>query len=102
MAASTFRNGSSWKPQFDLTKAVQAGSLEIRNDAGTLVRSIPTKASPTGSIRDVAWDGRDAAGSLVTPGTYTWNLAVSATDTSGGAVSIDGQHSPTGQVQVHR
>jgi hypothetical protein len=91
-----------WKAQFDLTKAVAGGTLEIRNVAGTLVRSLTTTADTMGSLRGVSWDGRDSAGRRVPAGSYTWTLNVPASDGSGTAVSVDGSGAAVGTVTVKR
>lgn len=104
LAPASFRAkaGKTWRPQFDLTKAVAAGTLEIRNSAGVLVRSLATKAGSSGSIRGVAWNGRNSAGKLVPAGKYTWTLNVSGTDASGAALSVDGLRPASGTLKVTR
>lgn len=89
-----------WRPQFDLTQAVRAGSIEIRRADGTLVRTLPTRASAQGSIRGPAWDGTDASGKKVPPGRYHWTLIVEGGDGSGAATAVDGSGPATGTVTV--
>jgi hypothetical protein len=85
LASGSFRatGTHTWKPRFDLSKAVAAGRLELRNAAGTLVRTLVTKGSAFGSIRGVSWDGRDDAGTRVPAGTYTWTPCRCCTCPSG-------------------
>jgi hypothetical protein len=101
LAPSSFAAGKKWKPQFDLTKAVGAGTIQIKNAAGAVVRTLPTKASSLGSLRGITWNGRDAAGKKVPAGVYTWTLSVAASDGSGTAVPVDGAaQAPSGTVRV--
>ncbi|HQY98445.1 MAG TPA: FlgD immunoglobulin-like domain containing protein [Propionicimonas sp.] len=104
LGGATFkaRGKARWQPKFDLTKAVQAGTLELRNGAGVLVRALPTKATSTGSVRGVSWDGRNSAGKRVAAGTYAWTLKVDASDASGAALSVDGLRPASGTVKVTR
>ncbi|HEY3339041.1 MAG TPA: FlgD immunoglobulin-like domain containing protein [Propionicimonas sp.] len=75
---------ASWKPQFDATKGLAAGSLVIRNAAGIAVRTLASAATKDGSIRSITWNGRAEDGVTPVPaGTYTWELAVPAADGSG-------------------
>ncbi len=80
----------SWKPEFDTTKALDAGTVTISNAAGEVVRTFDLDASEDGSIRDVVWDGTDEAGLDVATGTYTWQLVVPAADGSGNVTRVDG------------
>jgi hypothetical protein len=89
---------SPWKAALDLTKPVAAGTLEIRTKAGTLVRTLVTAASATGSLRGIAWDGRDDAGAEVAKGTYRWTLVVSGADGSGVARDVTGTAAATGRI----
>ena len=49
--ADVVRRGQTWRPQFDFTAAVVAGVVEVRDEAGALVPSLPTKAAAEGSVR---------------------------------------------------
>ena len=100
IAPPTFAGGALWRPQFDLTQAVRAGSIEIRRTDGTLVRTLPTRASAQGSIRGPAWDGTDTSGKRVPPGRYGWTLVVEGADGSGAATAVDGSGPATGTVTV--
>ena len=78
---------ASWKPQFDATKGLSAGSLVIRNAAGVAVRTLASAATKDGSIRSITWNGRAEDGVTPVPaGTYTWELTVPAADGSGNLV----------------
>ena len=95
-----FSASSSWVPQLDLTKAVNAGTLVIKNAAGTVVRSLATAASADGSIRGVSWDGKDASAKAVPVGTYSYTLNATAADGTGAVVGIDGVAAAGGTVVV--
>lgn len=45
------RRGQTWRPQFDFTAAVVAGVVEVHDEAGALVPSLPTKAAAEGPVR---------------------------------------------------
>lgn len=80
----------SWPLELDTTKAVEAGTLTITDADGEVVRTLATEAGPDGSVRGVAWDGRDEDGEDVPVGDYTWQLVAAATDGSGNVVGVDG------------
>jgi hypothetical protein len=61
--------GTPLRLALDLSKPVLAGVLTIRDPAGTVVASLPSPASPDGSLRSLVWDPGTAA-----PGTYSWTL----------------------------
>ncbi len=88
---------SPWDTAIDLTKAVTAGSLVIRDRAGRVVRTLATPPSPTGSIRGISWTGRDATGKQL-KGTFTWELIAAATDGSGFAGSVSGDGPAKGTI----
>ena len=92
--------GVRWTPELDTTKALRAGQIVISADDGTPVRSLATPASADGSIRGVAWDGRDAYGRGVPAGTYTYRLVADAVDGTGTVVSVDGTGTASGKVSV--
>ncbi|HEY3544962.1 MAG TPA: FlgD immunoglobulin-like domain containing protein [Propionicimonas sp.] len=89
----------SWSADIDLTKPVKAGELRITTSTGTMVRAIPVPASNNGSLRGITWNGKDAAGAVVLPGTY--NFALTSTDAAGAPVAaVDGTNRAIGKVQV--
>jgi hypothetical protein len=90
----------SWHLDIDLTKAVRAGRLELRDAGGQLIRSLKVPASRDGSIRNIRWDGKDSGGRLVAAGTYTYRLTSVAADGTGGVRAADGSASPVGTVVV--
>jgi hypothetical protein len=89
-----------WLVDIDLTKPVKAGTLEVRNASGSLVRSVAVPASANGSLRGVAWDGKDSAGKAVPSGNYTYRLVSAAADGSGPARAVDGTDRALGTVTV--
>lgn len=90
---------SPWKPQFDLTKPLKAGSITIKNSSGTVVATIPVPASTDGSIRGISWKGVNANGAALPAGAYTWILNVS--DATGKvARSADGSAAATDSLTV--
>jgi flagellar hook capping protein FlgD len=91
--------GTGWTPEFDISKPMTAVALRIRDRAGRLVRTIPGTAAD-GSIRDVTWDGRTAAGTPAPAGRYTWTLSARTVDGEGGLVDVDGGSTVAGTVTV--
>lgn len=91
-----------WRPQLDVSKQITVGTLEFRDAAGRLVRSLPTYATTRGALRTVSWDGRNASGRLVKAGTYTWTLNVEAQDGTGRVTAVDGLGPAAGTVKVTR
>lgn len=86
---------SSWAPRFELTKTV-TWSLTIRS-GDTVVRTLSGGAA-LGAVRPV-WDGKNASGVVVAPGSYTWSLSANATDGDGALRRYNGSAGPvTGAV----
>lgn len=92
----------AWSPQFDLTKALDAGQVVIRDPQGEVVRTLRTAATTDGSVRGVTWDGRSDTGAFVAAGDYRWQLVVAAADGSGTATGVDGTSVPGGTIAVTR
>ncbi|HQY98551.1 MAG TPA: FlgD immunoglobulin-like domain containing protein [Propionicimonas sp.] len=92
--------GRLLRVELDATKALSRGTAEIRDAAGGLVRSLSFGAAPDGSVRDLVWDGRDAAGTPVPLGDYSWSLAATAADGTGSLVKVDGSAGVGGGVRV--
>lgn len=92
----------AWSPQIDVTKALAAGQLLIRDASGAEARTLRTPDSPDGSLRGIAWDGRLDDGSYAPAGTYTWELVAAAADGSGAVVGVDGGSVPGGTITVTR
>lgn len=102
--ASFNPNAGAWSAQFDATKALSAGTLEIGHGTGedaVVDRVLEVPASADGSIRGVAWDGRSDAGEWVADGAYTWTLKTAdATDAGKPLVAVDGTSAASGKVTV--
>lgn len=98
-------DGPAWRPQLDLTKAVEAGIIEIADASGTVVATVATPAAPDGSIRGVTWNGvaeppNTGSDPLVPDGVYRWVYRAQASDGSGEVVSVDGTANPGGVLTV--
>lgn len=91
---------ASWTAEVDLSKPVDAGTLQIVNQSGTVVREIPVEESLDGSLRDLSWDGRNTGGVRVPDGTYQLKFTNQASDGSGAVVGIDGAVGTQGSVTV--
>lgn len=91
---------SPWTVALDVTKPIAAGMLTVRSSDGRVVRSVGAAASASGSVRGLSWDGRDAAGTRVTPGSYTWEYDAQAADGTGSLRDVTGQHAPGGTIRV--
>jgi hypothetical protein len=81
----------SWPLELDTTKALAEGTMTITGADGAVVRTFTTDASVDGSLRGLAWDGRDEDGADVPVGTYHWNLVAPAADGTGNVVGVDGK-----------
>ena len=95
-----FTKVSTWVPDIDTTKPLNAGTLVIKNGSGQAVRTFATPATTDGSIRGISWDGKNASGDPVLPGTYTYTLTASATDGTGAVVALDGVSAASGPLTV--
>ena len=102
LAKASVKAGKKWTPQVDMSKALKAGVLEIRDRSGRVVRTISTKATATGSLRTLSWDGRNSAKKKVPAGTYTWTLRADATDGTGTLTDVTGTAAASGEVKVIR
>jgi hypothetical protein len=89
-----------WAVDIDVTKPLRSGTLEVRNAAGAVVRNVAVPASANGSLRGIAWDGKDSAGKVVPSGTYSYKLMSVAVDGSGAARAVDGTDRYLGKVTV--
>jgi hypothetical protein len=106
MAPATFRpDAGPWTPEFDATKPLSAGTLEISHGTGSSMvvdRVLSVPRSSDGSIRDVSWDGKDDSGNPVADGQYTWTLKVAdAADAGKALFAIDGRSPASGTVAVN-
>lgn len=105
VAPATFRPyAGPWTPEFDATKPLSAGTLEISHGSGSgsvVDRVLDVPPSSDGSIRDVSWDGKDSSGNPVADGQYTWTLKVTdAADAGKALFAIDGRSPASGTVAV--
>lgn len=102
--ASFNPNAGAWKPEFDTTKALAEGTLEISHGTGldlVVDRELTVPASSDGSIRGVSWDGKNTAGEWLADGAYTWTLKTTdAADPDKDLVAIDGTSAASGTVTV--
>lgn len=98
VAAEEVGVGSEWTFELDATKALAAGTLELRSK-GKLVRALPFPASEDGSLR-LSWDGRDDDGVPVPAGRYTWQVKAAGADGTGALVRVDGSAGVSGSVVV--
>jgi len=106
VAPATFRPyAGPWTPEFDATKPLSAGTLEISHGTGSGVvvdRVLSVPPSSDGSIRDVSWDGKDDSGNPVADGKYAWTLKVTDAADGGKALfAIDGTSPASGTVAVN-
>jgi hypothetical protein len=97
-APASFTIGDSWLADIDLTKALAAGKLEIRNAHGELVRSVAVPATASGSLRGITWDGKTDSGRYASGGAYTFTLTSAAVDGSGTVTAVDGTDRSLGSV----
>lgn len=97
----SFDAGSAaWKPRFDVTKPLTGVKLTLRQ--GTTVVATLSGTGVTGTVRDLAWNGRTAAGGAAPAGAYTWTLTADARDGDGAVTNIDGSSAVTGTVYLTR
>jgi len=76
-------SGSSTEVGYFLPAEAAAVQINIYDDQGRVVRTIPSSDGAVGA-HHVTWDGTDEAGTLLEPGTYT--IGVTAKDADGQAV----------------
>jgi len=89
-----------WQLEIDVTKAVKAGRLELRNSAGEVIRTIKVSASTTGSLRGISWDGRTSTGKRAAKGTYRLRLVAVAVDGSGSVLDVNGGATAIGTLDI--
>jgi hypothetical protein len=84
--------GHSWDASFFASEGLTHCAVTISVDA-TTVRVLPCNTTQmiVGEAV-VSWDGRNAAGSIVPPGTYAWTLT--AADADGSLLNADGTDGP--------
>ena len=89
-----------WVPQFDLSKPVS--SVLIRISRGSEVVRTLTATALDGSVRDLAWTGRDEFGVAVPAGNYSWRLTAKAVDGNGTLTAVNGASPATGTITLTR
>ncbi|WP_285600874.1 FlgD immunoglobulin-like domain containing protein [Kineosporia sp. NBRC 101731] len=101
VASAGFTPGGEalWRPRFDVSKPLTRVKLTVTGASGQTVRTL-TGTSPDGSIRDLAWDGRDRQGRLQPAGSYRWTLTAGAADGEGAIMGKNGGNVVTGQVRI--
>ena len=100
-ATADFSDAGTWSVEFDATKPLKAGTVEISKTGGAVVRTLATAASADGSIRGLSWNGLDGSSKSVPAGSYTYTLKADAVDGSGTVVSsVDGTGPADGKVTV--
>lgn len=101
MAAESFDpSGEPWRPEIDASKPLKAGTLLLKDRNGAIVRRIATPASADGSIRGLAWDGRDATGRVLGQGAYVWEFVADGADGTGTIRDVRGKGTPSGLVVI--
>ncbi|MDT0213224.1 FlgD immunoglobulin-like domain containing protein [Rothia sp. ARF10] len=106
-APTTFTSTSGaaepWVGEWVFTEQLTTCSVQLRNSAGTLVRTLTCNATYAKQGEAVvSWDGKDAAGTGVPSGTYTWTVVAgdadgTVVDTDGLSTSIKGNITVTGE-----
>jgi hypothetical protein len=89
-----------WVPQFDLSKPVGPILVTLTRN-GDVVRTL-TASGPDGSVRDVAWDGRNEFGIALPAGAYRWRLDAKARDGDGTLTAVNGVGPATGTLALSR
>jgi hypothetical protein len=92
------RKADTWSLQADFSTPVTGARLTLTR-AGRVVRVL-TGSGPDGSIRNLVWNGRTAAGKRAPAGTYRWRLTASGT--AGAALAPGGRGPITGTVVLER
>lgn len=80
------KDGGTAKVAMTLDRPVTDLTVTIRNENGTVVRTISRDDTPAGDLV-IDWDGTDDTGSQCAAGTYT--VEVSATDVNGNSYTPD-------------
>lgn len=86
--------GNTWRLDLVTSAALGTCSVKIKNSSHVLVRSLPcgAAAAKQGEIQ-VSWDGKNATGHRVSPGTFSWTVVAGNSD--GALLSEDGTTSAT-------
>lgn len=79
LGPSSFKAGTTWSPEYAISKALPTCQLVIRSKTtGTVLKRLAC-ASSTGSAHP-SWNGRLDSGALVPRGSYSWTLTGSDSD----------------------
>ncbi|MEU4272350.1 FG-GAP-like repeat-containing protein [Streptomyces sp. NPDC026092] len=89
------RATDGWKASWSLSKPASYWQLTLRRKVNGAVVRTYDGGETRGRIA-VGWDGKDAAGRLVTNGTFTWTLTANTADGEGLDLSASGTVSVTG------
>lgn len=100
VAPARFEVNATWTLDLDLTKAVDAGKVEILDGTGAVVRTIATPASTDGSLRAISWDAMTDLAEVAPDGTYTWRYVADSADGTGAVTTVAGDATPTGTVTL--
>ncbi|MEK7246905.1 MAG: FlgD immunoglobulin-like domain containing protein, partial [Chloroflexota bacterium] len=65
--------------QFELAEAAASVSVDIRDAAGSVVRTLTLGATAAGAYAP-AWDGKDTAGAVATAGAYSYTVTATRAD----------------------
>ncbi|MEW2297219.1 FG-GAP-like repeat-containing protein [Streptomyces sp. NPDC006743] len=91
----------TWSPRWWLSKPAATWSLTLRNKAsGKTVRTL--SGGEARGLVAPAWDGKDAAGTYVPNGAYTWTLTAKPADGVQADLSVTGTVPVTGGAAVWR
>jgi len=74
-------DGSSSSIAYNLPSSADKVTISISNSAGKVVRSFEAGAQSSGD-QSCTWDGKDASGTTLSPGAYTYSIRASASGTS--------------------
>ncbi|WP_031085147.1 FG-GAP-like repeat-containing protein [Streptomyces sp. NRRL S-1831] len=93
--------GAAWTSRWWLSKPAASWSLTLRNKAsGKTVRTL--SGGEARGMLSATWDGRDAGGTYVPNGAYTWTLTAKPADGVGTGLSVSGTVPVTGGAAVWR
>ncbi|MCX4584322.1 FG-GAP-like repeat-containing protein [Streptomyces sp. NBC_01481] len=97
-------NGGSapWRPRWWLSSPAASWQLTVRNaSTGAVVRTLDGGDTARGLVAPV-WDGKDAAGRLVTNGSYAWSFTAEPVNGQAGSLAKSGTVNVTGAAAVRR
>jgi len=74
-------DGSSSSIAYNLPSSADKVTISISNSAGKVVRSFEAGAQSSGD-QSCTWDGKDASGTTLSPGAFTYSIIASTSGTS--------------------